>query len=349
MQKKQEQQEALVCYLEEMIVLTDEDVETIRAASETDPWADQGINEAEGYGYVYPAKYWDDPGEEMTIPEGIRGERRLGWWVDGIISDQVLHHLRETLGQQRLWRAWSNSDFVLVLPDVGYTYPLDDPLLEQLASQLSLKEEEPARFEVIYTAHIEYGTEIAARTLESAEGESERIYENTDFADYEVESHDEHWKPLNPAARRLLEHREREENQQRLEQLRVKLAQHQEEKILPDLSPSDLKERVFALLQQQLAAFNALTEKQARGERDYRDFSALVDDANLVKATLTILSNILSIPTFSMEWALAVIKDHYCSAPQLPDEYYQRLVAWFTSPHVFLDLGSFHFIAERIR
>jgi hypothetical protein len=251
-----------------------------------------------------------------------------------------VHQLQKTLGQQRTWRAWSESDFVLVLPDADYPYPLDDPLLVQLARQLSLKEEEPAHFEVIYTAHISTGTRLAARTLKNAERESEKIYKNTDFADYEVESHDEYWKPLNPAARRLLEHREREENQQRLEQLRVKLAHFHEVKPVPDLLPSVLKERVFLLLQQQFAEFDTLTEKQARGERNYTDVTALATDADMVEATLRVLAKILSIPTISLEWAFAVIKDHYCPTPQLADEYYQRLAVWFTSsePYVVLDL-----------
>lgn len=66
-------------------------------------------------------------------------------------------------------------------------------------------EEEQARFEVTYTAHSLYSTEITTSTLEELRAKVEVIYDETDLDRFAFDSHDEEWKPLNAAARRLLE------------------------------------------------------------------------------------------------------------------------------------------------
>jgi hypothetical protein len=67
-----------------------------------------------------------------------------------------------------------------------------------------VREEELACFEVTYTVHSMYSTEITASTLEELRTKVEIIYDKTDLDRFAFDSHDEDWKPLNAAARRLL-------------------------------------------------------------------------------------------------------------------------------------------------
>jgi hypothetical protein len=73
---------------------------------------------------------------------------------------------------------------------------------------------ERPRFAVTYTPYLSsYRAEIegAFPSLADAEAESEEVYEHLDLAEYEVDSHDEQWEPLNLQARWLQRERKREE------------------------------------------------------------------------------------------------------------------------------------------
>jgi hypothetical protein len=128
----------LLRYTEEMVVFTREEAQAILKASELDPWLDQGITPAPGHGIVLAMKH-TQLGEDVVIPAGITGTRRIGLMIDGYLSD-VLQHFEAILGEQRTWRAWPESDFALVVPDPAYRSPLDDPLLAHLAERLALEE-----------------------------------------------------------------------------------------------------------------------------------------------------------------------------------------------------------------
>lgn len=128
------------CYwLEELVVFTREEAQAILAASEQSPWMDQGINETIGQGHVLPAKYLSTLPEGVIVPKGVTGIRRVGLFIDGSLSE-VVPQFSAILGERRIWCAWPDSDFALVVPDSAYEHPMTDPVLEQLVQAASLEE-----------------------------------------------------------------------------------------------------------------------------------------------------------------------------------------------------------------
>ena len=129
--------EPLLSYRAELVVFTEDEALAIVGASALDPWLDQGANESAGHGFVLAARDTEQLEEDVVIPAGVTGNRRLGLWIDGSLAD-VLYHFQAILGTLRTWRAWPDSDLALVVPDPAYADPLDDPVLAQLAQALAL-------------------------------------------------------------------------------------------------------------------------------------------------------------------------------------------------------------------
>ena len=131
--------EPLLSYRAELVVFTEDEALAIQDASALDPWLDQGANESAGHGFVLAARDTEQLEEDVVIPAGVTGSRRIGLWIDGSLAD-VLHHFQSILGTQRTWRAWPASDLALVVPDPAYADPPDDPVLARLAQALALAE-----------------------------------------------------------------------------------------------------------------------------------------------------------------------------------------------------------------
>ena len=126
--------------LEEMVVFSQDEADAILAASQQSPWMDRGINEAAGVGYVLLATYLDGLPEGVVIVDSAQGSRRRGLFIDGPLSNETLQLFQDILAGQRTWRAWPDSDFALVVPDIAYVYPGDDPLIAQLTQAVPLEE-----------------------------------------------------------------------------------------------------------------------------------------------------------------------------------------------------------------
>jgi len=133
-------QAGISCSLEELVTYTQEEAQKILDSSDSNPWLDQGVNDALGYGYVLPVNYLDTLPEGTVIPNEIRGRHQLGLFIDGTLSKEVLQRLQGILGEARIWRCWPDSDFALVLPVSTYATPMDDPLLAELALAIPLEE-----------------------------------------------------------------------------------------------------------------------------------------------------------------------------------------------------------------
>jgi hypothetical protein len=127
----------ILAYFQELVVFTEEEARAIRDASELDPWEDLDASEAVGHGYVLAARHTEQPDEDVVIPAGVTGVRRVGLWIDGTLTD-VLHHFESRLGEHRTWRAWPNCDLALVVADSAFPNPMDDPLLIQLAQAMGM-------------------------------------------------------------------------------------------------------------------------------------------------------------------------------------------------------------------
>lgn len=125
-------------YLKDLVVFAQEEADALLAGSKQNPWLDQGINETIGHGYVLSATHLSILPEGMIIPESVIGTHRWGLFIDGYLPD-VLQHFRDIFGELRTWRAWPDSGFALIVPDLAYTVPMDDPVLERLAQAVSLQ------------------------------------------------------------------------------------------------------------------------------------------------------------------------------------------------------------------
>ena len=104
---------------------------------------------------------------------------------------------------------------------------------------------------------------------------------------------------------------------------------------MPEITET-LHDRLLLTLQQQFLAFDEATEEIV-GQEMLSGLAESMHVREMIEAKLEMLGELLDLPRLRVEQAMAAIKDHYTSssqdAPEGLQEYYQQLVAWFTSPH----------------
>jgi hypothetical protein len=127
------------CYVEEVVIYTRQEAQTIREASRIGPWEDwEAVRNPEAV-YLLPVRIegvWEDG---VVVPPTVRGTHRLGLRIEGQLSKETLQSLSDVLDGQRLWLAWSESDLLLVIPDPNTRYPMEDPLLAGVGQALAVE------------------------------------------------------------------------------------------------------------------------------------------------------------------------------------------------------------------